>query len=150
MATDRMNTIQDALKTKLDADSAITNVFKLVKDGLPMISDPTEWKVYDHEYPAVLFEVYGCDDLLPDTTMTQVVYERQFGIMFVLHSEATVYEIKERLKECVSQLRDWLHSTTWTYYYQTRLEQSGFEIAQGGRGFLGVATIPFTVDLKTG
>ncbi len=150
MATDRMNTVQDTLITDLNATTAITNVFKLIKDGFPMLSDPLDWKVYDHEVPAVFCEVYACDDLLPDTNTIEPVYERQFGMMFILHSEATFYEIKERLKECVSQLRDWLHSDNWTYKEWTRLDQSGYDIASGGKGFMGVATIPFSVDIKTG
>jgi len=149
MATDRMNTVQDQLKTDLDATTAITDVFNLISDGIPMLADPLEWKVYDHELPALFFEVYACDDVIPSSTQIEPIYEREFGIIFILHSEATFYEIKERLKEGISQLRSWLHSDNWTYKEWTILEQSSYDYAAGGRGFMGVATVPFSVDIKT-
>lgn len=149
MATDRMNTVQDTLHTDLDATESITNVYKLISDGFPMLADPLEWKVYDHELPALFFEIYSCDDVLPDTNAIEPVYEREFGIVFIIHSEATFYEIKERLKEGISQIRDFLHSSNWSYKEWTILDQSGYDIGAGGRGFIGVASIPFSVDIKT-
>ena len=148
MATDRMNAVQDQLHTDLDATTAITNVYKLISDGFPMLADPLDWKVYEHELPALFFEIYACDDIIPSSTQIEPIYERQFGIMFIIHSEATFYEIKERLKEGISSLRDWFHSDAWTYKEWTLLEQSGYEYQAGGRGFQGIATIPFSVDIK--
>ena len=145
-----MNTVQDKLKTDLDATTAITNVFKLISDGFPMLADPLDWKVYDHELPALFFEIYACDDIIPSSTQIEPIYERQIGSIFIMHSEATYFEIKERLKEGISQVRHWLHSDDWTYKEWTILQQSGYDIAAGGRGFMGVATIPFSVDIKPG
>jgi hypothetical protein len=65
-------------------------------------------------------------------------------------NQDVVTDYKERLKEGLSQVRDWLHSSNWTYKEFTILDQSGYDIAAGGRGFMGVATIPFSVDIKPG
>ena len=148
MATDRMNTVQDQLKSDLDGTESITDVYKLISDGFPMLADPLEWKVYDHELPALFFEIYACDDVIPSSTQIEPIYERQIGIVFILHSEATFYEIKERLKEGISQVRDFLHSDDWTYKEFTILDQSSYDYDAGGSGFVGVASVPFSVDIK--
>jgi len=148
MATDRMNTVQDQLKSDLDGTESITDVYNLISDGFPMLADPLEWKVYDHELPALFIEIYSCDDVIPSSNQIEPIYEREYGIVFILHSEATFYEIKERLKEGISQIRDFLHSNNWTYKEWTLLEQSGYDIDAGGRGFMGVASVPFSVDIK--
>lgn len=143
-----MNTVQDQLKSDLDGTESITDVYNLISDGFPMLADPLEWKVYDHELPALFIEIYSCDDVIPSSNQIEPIYEREYGIVFILHSEATFYEIKERLKEGISQIRDFLHSNNWTYKEWTLLEQSGYDIDAGGRGFMGVASVPFSVDIK--
>lgn len=138
--TDRFNTVESDLETDLNAESAITDEFGTIERGFR--EDYTTF--YDHQLPSISFEAVSAS---PSSEAPEYNL-RNIHVNIEIHCRYAKYETtRQKIKELISLVEDFLMSEQNTKAEETTVGQSGFITTKDSTGFRGIGGIEAIVEV---
>ena len=137
---DRLNTIENQLKTDLGALKAITDEFNLIDDYLRLSSDGTIHGSF--ALPAIVFEAIS-----PQNPINRGMQREEISCMMaVIVEDGNMKMARSKIKRLLSLVTDFLISDDWTYCNETVIGNRGFDVGPfDDKKFRAVAGLEFVV-----
>lgn len=133
--TDRLNTIEAALKTQIDANATMTSNFttreRRFRDDLN--------NYLASETPVLAFEAVAVDPLEPESNDSFSIYHEIKFVFEIVSSAAQLDVARQKVKQLLSILQDFLQSTSWSYAGDTRIGHGEVNSLRSQNGFRGYA-----------
>lgn len=142
---DRMNYIENLLVTELGDESDITDEFELVHRGFR----EDLYNYYEHELPSLAVESIEVEDGDLVAGDGRSVFESIVLILEINCRSAELADARQKVKELLSLVRDFLKSTSWSREKDTRVGRSGFAtFADKSYGFRATGTVEAVVSVN--
>lgn len=135
----RFNEIESLLETDLKVEATITDEFNTIERGFR--DDFTTY--YDPQLPALSFECIEANPVDPDFHMRNIAVILEINCRSAKKSTA-----RQKIKELISLVEDFLMSDQWTHAQRTVVGRSGF-VSTGSKesGFRANGAIEVTIEV---
>ena len=143
--TDRMNYIENLMVEALGDESDITDEFELIHLGFR----EDVYNYYDHEMPALAVEAIEVEDGDVVAGDSRSVFESITLILEINCRSAELADARQKVKKLISLVRDFLKSTSWSRWQDTRIGRSGFAtFTDKSYGFRASGTVEAVVAVN--